>query len=154
MAREGHEIGSHTFDHRLFTDLKSREIIDQMRITESLIREVTGKKPRFMRAPEGRLTKKSIRIITRKLKYRIVHWNLDSEDWKFQDKNHAFSHTVEAFKNACETSHGLVLLQHDTIENTAKVLADTIDAIREAGRVIVPLRECLGLASPKKREFK
>lgn len=53
MIRDGHCVGSHTFDHSVITDLTPEDIQKQMKMTEEAMFEVARVRPRFMRAPEG-----------------------------------------------------------------------------------------------------
>lgn len=53
MHRDGHIIASHTFDHTPLTYLSSGKIREQLDTTAGLIQDVIGKRPHFMRAPEG-----------------------------------------------------------------------------------------------------
>jgi peptidoglycan/xylan/chitin deacetylase (PgdA/CDA1 family) len=53
MFKLGHDIGSHTFDHSVLTNLTDQQVLQQMDETSDLFKEVIGVRPAFMRAPEG-----------------------------------------------------------------------------------------------------
>lgn len=53
MAKEGHVIGSHTYNHQDLTGLTDEQIEWQMTETASLIRSATGVSPKLMRPPFG-----------------------------------------------------------------------------------------------------
>lgn len=53
MHREGHSIGSHTFDHSDLTELTPGQLQAQMTMTEAAMHDIAGIRPRLMRAPEG-----------------------------------------------------------------------------------------------------
>ena len=53
MADEGHQIGIHGYDHRLWTILSREKMILQLKITRDRIRKITGINPTIVRAPEG-----------------------------------------------------------------------------------------------------
>lgn len=53
MADEGHQIGIHGYDHRLWTVLSPENLMLQLTMTRDMIIEVTGKTPTVVRAPEG-----------------------------------------------------------------------------------------------------
>lgn len=53
MYEEGHEIGSHTFDHVNLTTLSRKQMEQQMELPSNLFERVIGRRPKFARAPEG-----------------------------------------------------------------------------------------------------
>lgn len=53
MVKDGHEIGNHSFNHPVLTDLSKKDLKFQMDRTNQLFYDLTGKRTRFMRAPEG-----------------------------------------------------------------------------------------------------
>ena len=58
-----HEIGNHTFNHRILpflSDAMVRQEIDQ---AEAVIRRTTGKRPRLIRPPMGLFTKRTVDTI-------------------------------------------------------------------------------------------
>jgi peptidoglycan/xylan/chitin deacetylase (PgdA/CDA1 family) len=53
MVADGHEVGSHSFDHTVFTWLDKHEVSKQLDRTADLVEYVTGYRPKLFRAPEG-----------------------------------------------------------------------------------------------------
>jgi peptidoglycan/xylan/chitin deacetylase (PgdA/CDA1 family) len=54
MAREGHELASHTWDHKILTDIGDAQIRDELKRTDDAVERLTGKRPTLMRPPQGR----------------------------------------------------------------------------------------------------
>ena len=53
IAQEGHQIGIHGFDHRIWTLLPQENLKMQLSVTKDRIKEITGVTPTVVRAPEG-----------------------------------------------------------------------------------------------------
>lgn len=51
IVHEGHELANHSWNHARLTDLRPREISENLRMTNEKIREVTGFRPCEMRPP-------------------------------------------------------------------------------------------------------
>lgn len=63
IASGCHEIGNHTFSHRVLPFLTDLEITREIRQTDAAIRIHTGQQPRFMRPPMGLFTKRTVSMI-------------------------------------------------------------------------------------------
>lgn len=81
MAKSGHQIASHAYNHPNLAQLSSDNIAWQISETESLLSAIDGKHNHYLRCPYGESndTVKSI------VQSPIIHWCVDSEDWKTQD---------------------------------------------------------------------
>ena len=53
MLKEGHEIGNHTYTHPNLTYIPAIAVQRELCRTSALIRQITGKSPRFYRPPGG-----------------------------------------------------------------------------------------------------
>ena len=144
MVREGHLIGSHSFDHPDLTDLSTDEIRSQMRKTDSLIQNVVGVRPRFIRPPYGYVNRKVVTVL-RKDGYILVNWNQDTNDWKFQDNQRAIiSFIKESIPKASKSKEGSIVLQHDTLKSSLALAFKIIQVIRDKGYDFVTIDECIG----------
>ncbi len=54
IDRRGHEIGNHTFEHRLMTELTKAETLEELENDEQEIASITGKRPEVFRPPSGK----------------------------------------------------------------------------------------------------
>src|SRR2546430_4197491 len=55
-AREGHEIGNHSWSHPNFGKMSDDSVRSQLRRTDDAIRGATGSRPTLMRPPYGSIT--------------------------------------------------------------------------------------------------
>jgi len=63
IASGKHEIGNHTFSHRILPLLRDEEVKHEIHQTEEAIRIHTGRRPRFIRPPMGLFTKRTVNVI-------------------------------------------------------------------------------------------
>ncbi|WP_203587387.1 polysaccharide deacetylase family protein, partial [Actinospica acidiphila] len=66
MADEGHEVASHTWTHRILTELEPDGIREELERTNDEIERLTGRRPTLMRPPQGR-TDDTVHEISREL---------------------------------------------------------------------------------------
>src|ERR1043166_7250206 len=52
-AREGHEIGNHSWSHPNFAKMSTEGVRNQLRKTDEAIKSATGASPKLMRPPYG-----------------------------------------------------------------------------------------------------
>ena len=81
MAKSGHQIASHSYNHPNLTQLSADNVSWQISETEALLSAIDGKQNHYLRCPYGESndTVKSI------VQSPIIYWCVDSEDWKTQD---------------------------------------------------------------------
>ncbi|HEU4751467.1 MAG TPA: polysaccharide deacetylase family protein, partial [Armatimonadota bacterium] len=80
IAEAGHEIGNHSWNHPAFTKLSDDAIRDQLRRTEAVLEETTGRSSRpYFRPPLGARDAR-VRQIVGDEGYLTVYWTLDSRD--------------------------------------------------------------------------
>jgi len=63
MVSLGHEIGNHTYSHSLLYVSTKNRIRDEIRRTDTLLRNIDGAKPKFFRPPAGFFTKQVLDIV-------------------------------------------------------------------------------------------
>ena len=60
IDRRGHEIGNHTYEHRLLTELSKSETLAELERDEQEIYSVIGRRPEVFRPPSGRYNKGTV----------------------------------------------------------------------------------------------
>jgi peptidoglycan-N-acetylglucosamine deacetylase len=81
IAREGHELGNHTYSHRYLPLLRSRSVMQELATTDAAIERATGHVPALARPPYGGRSPRNVRAFDRRGK-RLVLWDVNSFDWK------------------------------------------------------------------------
>ncbi|RJQ85084.1 polysaccharide deacetylase family protein [Amycolatopsis panacis] len=80
IAAAGHEIAVHGWTHRCFLRLRSAVLHDELARTVDLIHQVTGTRPRWLRAPYGVFSAGSL-VSARKLGLQPILWTTWGFDW-------------------------------------------------------------------------
>jgi peptidoglycan/xylan/chitin deacetylase (PgdA/CDA1 family) len=81
IAREGHELGNHTFSHRYLPLARSRSVERELEATDRAVERATGVVPTLARPPWGGRSPWTVRAF-RRLAKRVVLWDVNSNDWK------------------------------------------------------------------------
>ncbi len=71
IVQEGHEVGNHTYHHRILPFLSGAEIRDELESTQQLIADLLSVRPVFLRPPNGLFTGRVLDV-AEQLGYRIV----------------------------------------------------------------------------------
>lgn len=142
MASEGHRIGNHTYSHRKLTTLSEKEIINEIKTTETAILN-HAPVDYILRPPYGARDKRVSDII-KSLGYNIVMWNVDTEDWK-RKPDEWLDYGLEQINRQDKS----LVLMHDIHPTTASNLQRFIDKIKIIGAEFVSLEYITGFPSPE-----
>jgi peptidoglycan-N-acetylglucosamine deacetylase len=76
----GHTIGNHSFNHLLLPTLPTKQLEQEIEVTNKLIEQVTGKAPELFRPPFGLMDYRAASIL-KELEMTAVYWGSVSDDW-------------------------------------------------------------------------
>ena len=148
IAREGHEIGNHTYTHQNLAEAGDEQISLELNATTRLIEAVTGHSTAYFRPPynsDGTPSQpgeiRALRL-ARDLGYLTVTQSIDPDDWE-QPGAEAIIDRVKR-----QRSEGSIILLHDAGGDRAQTVAALpaiIDYLRMRGDAIVPLSEIINL---------
>ena len=132
----GCEVGNHTYNHPLFSNITEAEIIENVTSVNDIILKATGVKPLLLRPPNGEIT----RDMAVKLEMNIIHWSIDPEDWKYrEDPQKVADHIISKAKD------GDIILMHDIYESSYEAFCIAVDALVADGFELVTVSELLGV---------
>ncbi|MER5720232.1 polysaccharide deacetylase family protein [Streptomyces sp. NPDC002132] len=145
MADEGHEVASHTWDHRILTELTPEEIRAELERPNAEIQRLTGRRPTLMRPPQGR-TNDTVHEICRELGIAEVLWTVTAKDYTTEDPELIKRRVLDQAER-----DGIILL-HDIYAGTVPAVPGIIDALKDRGYVFVTVPQLLapGKAEPGK----
>src|SRR5947208_2595388 len=143
-AREGHEIGNHSWSHPNFAKMSEDRVHQQLWRTDDAIRNATGKRPTLMRPPYGSITAREKRWIHDELGYDIILWDVDPYDWKRPGP------AVVRNRILKETQPGSIVLSHDIHPGTIEAMPSTLDALAAKGFKFVTVSEVIRMAVPQR----
>ncbi len=137
IAEKGHEIGNHTFYHGTFFDFKnSKEVLEELKKTDTLLEQVLGTKPRFFRPPYG-VTNPSIKKALQVSKHMVIGWNIRSLDTILKDETKIVNRIIK------QIQPGSIILLHDTSEKTVRVVAQLLLFLQQEEYEIISLDELI-----------
>lgn len=132
----GHEIGSHSYNHTLYSTLSKDEIIADMDKCDSVIESVLGFRPNIMRAPSGDYTNNSI-LACKETGRFCIQWDVDSLDWKELTEEEMKSRIFD------RVQPGSILLFHNGTKQTADALPGILTALKNEGYTFVKVSDLI-----------
>ncbi|MGE7272668.1 polysaccharide deacetylase family sporulation protein PdaB [Brevibacillus panacihumi] len=149
IKEDGFEIGSHGHKHEFYTKYSDDEIRSQIRRADSILTEMTGKKPSLIRFPNGDIDKRVL-TIANSLGYTVIQWDTDSQDWTNPG-------TDVIVNNVLSKAHpGDIVLMHasDSSKETHLALPVIIDKLRKQGYEFVTVSELISGTQVNSQEVK
>ena len=136
IVNEGHAIGLHSYTHnykKIYGD--SKQLINEMNLTQKEIRQVTGKSYNVIRFPAGSSPHLNASLLNKlhARGYKIYDWNAslsDGLDYKISPDR-----LVEEATKVFGRKSRVILLMHcdDVNVNTCRALPEIIDHYRKLG---------------------
>lgn len=137
MAREGHQIGLHSYDHLApLTGITRAEFDRQIGQSRTIIQNILGgEREMMLRPPYGKVDDN----LRSWCGCPMVLWSVDPEDWYYQDPAREIESVCSA---ACD---GAIILLHDTFPETVEAALEIIDRLHQEGYYFVTVEELLRL---------
>jgi len=142
-AREGHEIGNHSWSHPNFGKMSDESVRRQLQQTDDAIKNATGNRPTLMRPPYGSITTREKRWIHDEFGYDIILWDVDPYDWKRPGP------AVVRARILKETRPGSIVLSHDIHPGTIEAMPSTFDELQAKGFKFVTVSELIRMATAR-----
>jgi peptidoglycan/xylan/chitin deacetylase (PgdA/CDA1 family) len=142
-AREGHEIGNHSWSHPNFGKMSEDGVRGQLQRTDEAIKGATGARPTLLRPPYGSITARQKRWIHDEFGYQIILWDVDPYDWKRPGPSVVRNRILK------ETQPGSIVLSHDIHPGTIEAMPSTFDALAAKGFRFVTVSELIHMAVPE-----
>ncbi len=128
LAAEGHESANHTYSHQLLMRLDDARIKEEIHKTHTLVSQLNGQSPRFLRPPMGLFSKRVLDLIEDS-GYHTVVGDVYPRDPHRPGKEKIVNRILT------RTQPGSIIILHDG-GNTEKVdRSQTVEAIKE----VIPL---------------
>ncbi|HEU5313803.1 MAG TPA: polysaccharide deacetylase family protein [Candidatus Udaeobacter sp.] len=142
-AREGHEIGNHSWSHPNFGKMSDESVRRQLQQTDDAIKTATGKRPTLLRPPYGSITAREKRWIHDEFGYDIILWDVDPLDWKRPGP------AVVRARILKETRPGSIVLSHDIHPGTIEAMPSTFEELEAKGFKFVTVSELIRMKAPQ-----
>ena len=126
IADEGHEIGTHGYAHKFFSDLSTEGVCSDLKSAQQCILEACGHAPTLLRPPGGKYCTKALRSSVC-AELPVILWSVDPRDWQRTDRKAIAADVVKKTKN------GDIILMHDMSDSSVDAALDIIDELGEQG---------------------
>lgn len=138
MLAEGHEIGNHTWNHRVLTSLAPGGLTQEIGGTVAAVKEATGVAPTLMRPPYGATNAK----VKAAAEVPVILWDVDTLDWKVRDAKKVVANAVR------DTKPGSIVLLHDIHSSTVEAVPAILRKLDAQGFHFVTVSQLLASAKP------
>lgn len=154
VISKGHQIANHSYNHPYFTKEYSKvkgckNIIYQLKTANDIFKNLLNVSPKYFRFPYGDANEDVVNIINN-WGYKIIFWNLDTNDWYWMEQNVDSSQVVESYKHSLINNivfDKFISLQHDSSKKNPQEFIEAIsiiiDLIKSKGYEFVTMAECL-----------
>ena len=131
MAEEGHQVGVHTHDHVMLTQLTPEIYRQQVEEPRRQLEQLLGAGSYMLRPPYGLTDEK----LSEWEKGPLIIWSVDPEDWK--DRNiHRIVNEV-----LVEVEDGAIILLHDIYEESVDAALMIVDELLSRGYCFVTVEQ-------------
>ncbi|UHA76053.1 polysaccharide deacetylase [Paenibacillus sp. 481] len=127
---EGHYVGPHSMTHNYKKLYNQNEFVSEMKDTIDIIHNITGVKPKLVRAPYGSKPglKDSLRNELAEAELKLWDWTIDSNDWKYTGNPGGIVNEVKT-----QTTEDVeIVLLHEK-QQTLDALPEIIDFYKNKG---------------------
>ncbi|AIP99946.1 polysaccharide deacetylase family protein [Ornithobacterium rhinotracheale] len=129
---EGHEIESHTWDHKDLKKLSAAKVQEEVDRTDDVLEELIGKRSDYLRPPYGSISPTVKKVV----KKPFILWNIDPEDWRIKNSKIVAERLSKAEPNA-------ILLAHDIHKTTVEAIPEVIKNLKAKGYHFVTVAQLL-----------
>lgn len=136
IAREGHELGNHTFNHYRLDQLTDTQIVYELVKLKVSLDNIVGGSSRLMRPPGGHYNPR-IRNVLASLGYTPVFWNVNCGAYAGKAPATAARAIVD------RAGDGGILLLHNGPDNTLGLLPELLEYLQRAGFALVTVSDLL-----------
>lgn len=106
------ELGSHTYNHKILTRVKEKDLDNEINLTTNKIKEKYDYDIKLFRPPYGIINEK----IRNEYDYSYILWSLDTLDWKNRSADKIYNNVIKNIDD------GDIILMHDMYYSTYKAL--------------------------------
>lgn len=145
MAAAGNQVGVHTYDHVMVTDLSREDFDLQVGRTRALLADILGPGDYWLRPPYGIVDSS----VEQWVDGPLILWSVDPEDWKDRDADRITAAVVEHVKD------GDIILMHDIYDSSVQAALRVVDTLLDRGFCFVTVEQLMQLrgVEPEKGEL-
>lgn len=122
IYNDGHEIGNHSYSHKDYTKLNTDKLFEDMDKCDAVIENITGEKPKLVRAPSGGYNNTVIKACDER-GTPCIQWSVDGIDYGDAAPDGIIKRATGITKS------GDIILLHNGTEHTAEVLPQILEKL-------------------------
>lgn len=122
ISERGHEIGNHSYNHADYTKTSAERITADLDKCDDIIEDITGKRPRLMRAPSGGYNDAVVKTVEKSGR-TYIQWSVDGIDYGDAAPQDIYDRCVK------KTKAGDIILLHNGTKSTANILPKILEAL-------------------------
>ncbi len=138
-AAEGHEIGSHTWNHINMGTSSTATIVNQLDRTAEVIEQATGRRPKVMRPPYGSINSSLVNLVYNRYGTPAILWDVDTNDWRKPGVQTVVNRAVNGARP------GSIILLHDIHASTVEAVEGIVTGLQARGFKLVTVSELIAL---------
>lgn len=138
VAAEGHELGSHTWNHPQLPKLDDAAVARQVGDTRTLLQQLSGQPVATFRPPYGEYDARVLALAG----VPAILWTVDTRDWEKPADD------VLTQRGVTEVHPGGIILFHDIHDNSVRVAPAVIAGLRDRGFSLVTVSQLFGGQPP------
>lgn len=131
MAREGHQIGLHTYHHKVLAELNSVDFYAEVDALRDTLTALLGEERFMLRPPYGMMNAAT----QNRAGAPIILWSVDPEDWSDRDTARQVALIVD------KAQDGDIILLHDIYPASVDTAIQVVDALMARGFRFVTVEE-------------
>jgi len=146
MYDEGHNVLSHTYNHKRLTEADRSSTRTQLKKLEDEIYNIIGKRPKSIRPPYGAYNSSVVEYLKYfGYSYGIL-WKVDTEDWKNSGN---VDKALQFIKDGLKKTDRPIILNHSYFDGMSKdkylkLIEKEIDYLNGKGLKAVTMETCIG----------
>jgi peptidoglycan/xylan/chitin deacetylase (PgdA/CDA1 family) len=121
IAKQGHELGYHSYSHQTQTKLSNSKIKSDYNKSNQILNNLTGESFTLWRTPGGAYSSRVLKNIP----LPHILWSVDTRDWETRNATKVYRSIINNAKD------GAVILLHDlhktSVEGSIKAMEDMIE---------------------------
>ena len=131
-AKDGHEMGYHSYSHKMQPQLSDAQIISDFEKSNDLLYDLTGVNFTLWRTPGGDYNQRVLDCID----LPHIMWSVDTRDWDHRNSYKVYESVVNA-------KDGSIVLMHDLYSSTVTGAIEAIDEMLEGDYEFLTVTELL-----------
>lgn len=129
----GHQLASHTYNHKNLNTLSYDGVVQEMESNRKLLVQAGGDHMYYIRPPYGNAND----TVRSAADAPLINWSVDSLDWKSLNADSVCSTILS------EAYDGAIVLVHDIYQSSVKGAIAAMDVLAEQGYEFVTVEELL-----------